>query len=354
MICIIGCGFRSDPEVSDAGIPRFNNQRTGNARCSGITEQPSVIWKIENNAGYELLYSDGVLLLYGHGSLGGIDAEDGTSLWAYSSENQLVGSPCINNGMVYFSASGLITILDLHSGDLIANVTVPSLSTGPMISDSLIISGLTLGGFIAVRIDNYTTAWHLDLSGLRPMTLSISDSLFFATLKDSPPPGLSGFQRVRRIGAFEITTGKPVWITKLGPVDIDYIPIVSDLALVVLSDSLAALDLYTGDIRWKVAETVESEIGCTYDQIVFCDNREIISLDPYSGMRLASKFLPGGPYHGLIVCDDVIYLGGTYRILCLNHDFEPLWVFNPAGSSYMPVDNKIFFTIGGSVYSVGH
>lgn len=343
--------------VHDPGIFRFNNERTGNAGCLGISRQPHLIWSVEMDGYGYLLYSEGVLVSYCAFMITGLDSMDGSTMWTYSPDEQMKGIPQIADGLLYFCTSsgyrsGTITILDLHSGDVITRIDTGNHSVGPVIHDGTVISGLTEGGLIAIQPLCDSIIWNLELPGLHAMTMSLSEDLLVTAFMDNRISGFR-FLDIRRLGAFEATTGKPVWLIKLGPFDAEYLPISSNLIIVPIEDSLVAVDIFTGEIRWQVAERVVSQIACTTDKILFCDAHGIVSLDLHTGARLASRSLPGGEYDRLILCENTIYLTRAWCLLCLDVDLEPLWAYAPVRYNCIAIDNTIFSSIGNMIYALG-
>jgi outer membrane protein assembly factor BamB len=176
-------------------------------------------------------YGNGIVVVGSEDSqVAALSADDGTILWQTEVSSEVLSAPATNGRVVVVqTVDGKLTGLDARSGEQvwIYENAVPALTlrgtSAPLIVDNFVLAAFADGSLVSVALDNGTLRW---------------------SERVAIPTGRSEIDRL---------------------VDVDGDLVVNDNGLLLVPSYqgfLAAIDVVTGQIRWRVEES--SEVGASF------------------------------------------------------------------------------------------
>lgn len=175
-------------------------------------------------------FGDGMLFLGTEDArLLALDAEDGSVIWETNSTSEVLSTPSYGRGIVVVqTVDGKLQGMDAETGEQrwIYESTVPALSlrgtSSPIINNGFVIAGMGNGSVVSVALDNGTLRWEQRVA---------------------IPTGRSEIERL---------------------VDIDGELLLADSGVLVVPSYqgyMAALDVNSGQIRWRVEASTSHGAG---------------------------------------------------------------------------------------------
>jgi outer membrane protein assembly factor BamB len=208
-------------------------------------ENGNRLWRI--NLDYEITGGVGFggnMLLLGteNSSVIALDAETGATLWETQVTSEVLSTPATNGNMVVVQAiDGRLTGHDARTGEQrwIYENTVPALTlrgeSSPMIIENFVIAAFSNGTVVSLALNNGTLRWEERVA---------------------VPTGTSEIARM---------------------VDIDGDLVLTDngqLLVPSYQGYLAAIDVVTGQTRWRVQESTVNGASFGFGNIYVCDERD--------------------------------------------------------------------------------
>lgn len=251
-------------------------------------ESGSRVWR--TNLDYEITGGVGVgggLVVLGteNSIVIALDAATGTMLWEVEVTSEVLSAPATNGEIVVVQAiDGKLTGHDAETGEQIwiYENTVPALTlrgdSSPLILENFVLAAFGNGSIVSIAIDNGTLRWEERIA---------------------IPTGTSEIDRM---------------------VDIDGDLFVSDAGLLLVPSFqgyLAAIDVVTGQTRWRVEESSANGASSGFGNIYISDERghvkayqtgqddfvwsnEELDLRTLSGPESFSNYVAVGDYQGYV------------------------------------------------------
>lgn len=180
-----------------------------------------VIWTTDTDlalAGGPTVEGEQVLVGSRDAQIVALSRADGSELWRTSVSSEVVAPPASNGDTVVVrTVDGRVTALSADDGSQrwASKRTVPPLSlrglSAPVIVGNIVVSGLETGRLVAQRLDDGEPVW---------------------TQAVSVPSGRSELERIADIDAPLLVDGNTLYAMSYG-------------------GDVAALDVYSGDVRWR-------------------------------------------------------------------------------------------------------
>jgi len=274
-----------------------------------------------------LAYADGRLFVTtGHGIIAALDPESGEVLWRQENLVPFRGPPTVADGRLFANTQdNQILALDAETGrQLWTQAGLPEESAllgaaAPAVTGNTVVTGLSSGELLAMRVENGSRVWQDTLSRTRRLT-----PLASLTDIDAEPVILGG--TVYAIGhagvmvAIDMRSGERVWENSIAGVRT---PWAGGAYLFVLTADaeLVSISNEDGRIRWvtrlqRFADPEKREEPVVYAGPVLAGDRLIIassngfllSLSPYNGNFLGAAELPDGSVAQPVVADGTLYI----------------------------------------------
>ncbi len=349
LIAVICTGEgRSLPEPSTA-IRCFGNQRTGYINQAGPISQPSLSWLYESprNGNSHILLADGRLIMIHDGMLC-IDSRDGENLWT---SPQIFGPFAISDGVVYsqhrdslvYADTELVGI-DIETGEIIWRWDLKEVRNF-LIADSILYvsckstwsrtASIYPDKVIAMKITNLRNVvplWECELSEYRMNSMSLIDTVLFASLEDSGSPYLS-----EGIAAISTLSGDLLWRIERDSITSRFLPITEEALFFRLPDSLKAVSIIDGSLIWAIPDSLLCDPVLREGSLFYLSaDGELVEVSASTGAEIDSSNMPLGTLQNwstISLTNNGIYILSGRCILKLDYNLILEWIYSRFNAS---------------------
>jgi len=274
-----------------------------------------------------LAFEDGRLYVTtGQGVLVALDAESGEEIWRHLNIVPFRGPPTIADGRVFANTQdNQIVAINADTGAMLwtqAGLPEEAALLGaaaPAVSGNTVVTGLSSGELLAMRVENGTRVWQDTLSRTRRLT-----PLASLTDIDAEPVITAG--TVYAVGhagvmvAIDMRSGERVWENNVAGVRTPWAG-GAYLYVLTVDAELVAISNEDGRVRWvtrlqRFENPEDRETPIAYagpvlagDRlIVVSSNGFVLSISPYSGDFLGAAELPAGSVAPPVVANGTLYV----------------------------------------------
>ncbi|MCK4806220.1 MAG: PQQ-binding-like beta-propeller repeat protein [Candidatus Aegiribacteria sp.] len=338
-------------------IPEFWLQAralsTGNAGWGlDIVAPFDKLWHIRSNAGREFFSSpalvDGVLYFgCNDGNLRAVDAHNGSVKWTFATVCGICGEPAVDSTSVYFGGQdGVIYALDRLSGNKrwSAGLGYHVFCNTAVLSDTLIVTGNSMGKVCALNARNGEPVWDDEIEGIVLGPVIVNSMAVFSTeggdiavfdpagnqlwsrdysSQASPPSADSTGVYVcfsnGVVRKFSLDDGHVIWETDIvsstsrcvmaRPV------IVGNVVLSGTNDGqLVSLTASDGTVLWRQNFDNWLQLPPAVGQeLVYlaCDDQRLHIVDLATGAKVDSLEMDGYSGTAPLLCSGILYFGNT-------------------------------------------
>jgi len=274
-----------------------------------------------------LAYDDGRLFVTtGHGVLAALDPETGEEIWRHLNIVPFRGPPTVANGRVFANTQdNQMVALDAASGAMqwvqagLPEESALLGSAAPAVFGNTVVTGLSSGELMAMRVENGTRVWQDTLSRTRRLTPLAS----LADIDAEPVITGGNVYAVSHAGvmvAIDMRSGERVWENNIAGVRTPWAGgatlyvLTADAELVAISNEDGRLRWVTRLQRFENPEDREAPIAyagpvLAGDRlIVVASNGFVISISPYTGDFLGATELPAGSVASPVVANGTLYI----------------------------------------------
>lgn len=274
-----------------------------------------------------LAYDDGRLFVAtGQGVLAALDPGTGEEIWRHLNLVPFRGPPTVAEGRVFANTQdNQIIALDAGSGAqqwVQAGLPEEAALLGaaaPAVAGNTVVTGLSSGELMAMRVENGTRVWQDTLSRTRRLTPLAS----LADIDADPVMTGGNVYAVGHAGvmvAIDLRSGERVWENNIAGVRTPWaggatlFVLTADAELVAISNEDGRIRWVTRLQRFKNPDDREEPIAyagpvLAGDRlIVVASNGFVISISPYTGDFLGAAELPAGSVAQPVVANGTLYI----------------------------------------------
>lgn len=242
----------------------------GNAAWGPDISAPfDTLWSIRSNGGREFFSSpalhENVLYLgCNDGLLRAIDALNGSMLWSYSTACGICGEPAVDSASVYFGGQdGVIYALDRISGSKrwSSGLGYHVFCSVGILSDSLIVSGNSMGKICALHADDGEPVWDSEIGGIVLGPVIIDSLAVFSTENGT-------------IATYD-TEGNRLWIREYGRQASTPSADSTGIYAGFSDGAVRKLTILEGELLWET-DIVDNSLRCVLARPVIAGNNMVL------------------------------------------------------------------------------
>jgi outer membrane protein assembly factor BamB len=310
---------RSPDEPFESAMYRSNPQRTGAYDTTAVHQFTEVIWKVRPaNAGYGPIVADGLLYFGGTDRyLYALDIQTGQEVWKF---HGIYSFPAVASGSIYFGcADNCLCALDSQTGqERWKFETGGSVFSSPAVVDETVYFG-SLDHYI-YALDSQTghEKWKFDTGDYMETDIAVAYGIVY-------------FGSPNYVHALGGSTGQELWrFQTKGEHGVSEPVVADEMVYFVDQDvedstlhyNIVALDVYTGEEKWRVRVEAPMVAGFGMTPISIADGQVYIgdgklrAFDGQTGKETWAVIPNGGtreqPSRSAIsIADGIVYFGSS-------------------------------------------
>jgi outer membrane protein assembly factor BamB len=279
------------------------------------------------------------------GGVFAFNASSGDKLWNYSINDDVVSSPAVVNGVVYFGLYGIVQALNATNGAKLWNCTVGWVKSSPAVVNGVVYVGSSYdNGVYALNATNGNKLWNYSTGDIVVSSPAVVNGVVYVGSND------------HNVYALNATNGNKLWNYSTDGMVLASPAVVGGIVYISsYGNGVYALNATNGNRLWNYTTANGQSSPAVANGVVYMgfDDGNFYALNATNGDKLWN-YTTGSGYSSPAVVGGVVYFGSGDSLYALNAaSGDKLWNYTGGGASPVVVDGVVYFGLGSRVYALG-